>query len=252
MSSVYRATHGALGRTVALKLVTGELARDHVTRERFMHEWRAAAALRHPNILPVHDAGEFDGHLFMATELVEGGDLGRLIDQTGPLEPAVALPILEQVAGALDAAHAAGLVHRDVKPGNVLLDGDHAYLADFGLSRSLGAVARLTAPGRMVGTAAYVAPEQIRGEEIDGRTDQYALGCMVFDALTAAPAFEGDSDYILMFSHLEQEVPRLSDRLKSIPEAADVVVARAMAKRRNDRYDSAGEAVAALRESFGL
>jgi serine/threonine-protein kinase len=249
MSSVYRATQIALERTVALKVVSGDLAGDQTTRERFTNEWKIVAGLRHPHILPVYDAGELNGFLFMAMELIEGGDLGQRIEEQGPLAPEDALRILGHAADALDAAHAAGLVHRDVKPGNLLLDGDHTYLADFGLSRILSA-ARLTAPGRMVGTAAYVAPEQIRGEDIDARTDVYGLGCLVFDTLTGEPAYEGDSDYVLMYAHLEAPVPRLSSRRAGVPPAVDDVIARAMAKDRAERYDSAGEAIDALRTAF--
>jgi serine/threonine-protein kinase len=198
----------------------------------------------------VYDAGESDGMLFMAMDLIEGGDLGKKLEEDGPLAPPDALRILGQAADALDAAHAAGLVHRDVKPGNLLLDGDHTYLTDFGLSRLLTA-ARLTAPGRMVGTAAYVAPEQIRGEEIDARTDVYGLGCLVFEALTGAPPYEDESDYTLMYAHLEAPIPRLSSRRAGVAPAVDDVLARAMAKDRAERYDSAGEAIDALRTAFG-
>src|SRR4051794_24006609 len=148
MSAVYRARHTALDRTVALKVMSTDLAQDRVSRERFMNEWRIAAGLRHPDILPVHDAGDFEGHLFLAMDLIPGGDLGHLLLAEGALSPPRAVAILEQAAAALDAAHAAELVHRDVKPGNILLDGEHAYLTDFGLSKLLGSnETRLTAPG---------------------------------------------------------------------------------------------------------
>jgi serine/threonine-protein kinase len=251
MSAVYRATNTELDRVVALKLLGREMARDPATRERFMNEWRIAASLRHPNVLAVHDAGEVDGRLFLAMDLIEGGDLGDEIERDGALMPARAVALLEQIASALDAAHAAGLVHRDVKPGNVLLDGERAYLTDFGLSKLLASNARLTKPGRMVGTAAYLAPEQIRGEVIDARTDVYALGCVFFEALTASSPFEGESGYTLMYAHLERPVPPLTDRRPELSAAVDEVVRRAMAKLPADRYDSAGEAVAALKAAFG-
>jgi serine/threonine protein kinase/CheY-like chemotaxis protein len=251
MSAIYRATHTALDRVVALKLLGREMAKDHTTRQRFMNEWRMAAALRHPNILPVHDAGEIDGQLFLAMDLIEGGDLGNAIERHGALSPSRALPILDQTAQALDAAHAAGLVHRDVKPGNVLLQGDHAYLTDFGLSKLLGGGANLTAPGRMVGTAEYLAPEQIRGEPVDARTDVYALGCVFFETLTGSSPFEVESDFTLMYAHLERPVPKLTERKPLLPAAIDEVVARTMAKQPNDRYATAGEAVGALKEVFG-
>jgi serine/threonine protein kinase len=251
MSAVYRAIHTGLDRVVALKLLSREMARDPAARERFMNEWRIAAGLRHRNILAVHDAGEVDDRLFLAMDLIEGGDLGDEIERDGALSPPRALAILEQTASALDAAHAAGLVHRDVKPGNVLLDGEHAYLTDFGLSKLLGGNTRLTKPGRTVGTAAYLAPEQIRGEVIDARTDVYALGCVFFEALTASSPFEGESGYTLMYAHLERPVPLLTDRRPELSAAVDAVVRRTMAKRPTDRYDSAGEAVIALKSAFG-
>src|SRR3954466_1111567 len=216
-----------------------------------MNEWRIAAALRHPNILPVHDAGEVDGHLFLAMELIDGGDLGHKIIRDGALAPPEAVRILDQMAGALDSAHAADLVHRDFKPGNILLDGERALLTDFGLSKLLGSTNRLTAPGRMVGTAQYLSPEQIRGEQVTPRTDVYALGCVIFETLTASSPFEGESDFVLMYAHLERHVPRMSERRPALPEAADYVVAKAMEKDPADRFASAGETVAALKTAFG-
>ena len=252
MSAVYRATHLALDRTVALKIMSHDLANDRVSRERFMNEWRIAAALRHPNILPVHDAGDVEGRLFMAMDFIDGGDLGHLIAREGPLPPPRALAVLEQVAAALDAAHAADLVHRDVKPGNVLLDGERAYLTDFGLSKLLGSNAnRLTAPGRMVGTAEYLSPEQIRGELVTPRTDVYALGCVIFETLTASSPFDAESDFVLMYAHLERAVPRMSERQRALPPAADDVVRKAMAKAGGERFESAGETVRALKRAFG-
>ena len=251
MSTVYRAAHTALERNIALKVLSGELAEDPVSRERFMNEWKIAAALRHPNILAVHDAGEVDGRLFMAMELIDGGDLGHKLAREGALSPPVTLSILDQTASALDAAHAADLVHRDVKPGNVLLDGERALLTDFGLSKLLSSNNRLTAPGRMVGTAQYLSPEQIRGEEVTPRTDVYALGCVIFEALTASSPFEGESDFVVMYAHLERPAPPMSERRPVLPVAADEVVSRAMEKHPDDRYASAGETIAALRAAFG-
>jgi serine/threonine-protein kinase len=251
MSMVYRATHTALERTVALKVLSGEFAEDRVSRERFTNEWKIAAGLRHPNILPVHDAGEVGGRLFMAMELIEGGDLGHKLAAEGALSPPVAVSILGQMADALDAAHAAELVHRDFKPGNVLLDGDRALLTDFGLSKLLGRTTRLTAPGRMVGTAHYLSPEQIRGQEVTARTDVYALGCVIFESLTASSPFEGESDFVVMYAHLERPAPPMSERRPALPPAADAVVSRAMQKDPADRFASAGETLAALRAAFG-
>ena len=249
MSSVYRAVHDVMNRKVALKVLARELASDRISRERFMNEWRIAGSLKHPNIVPVHDAGEADGRLYLAMDLIESGDLGQEIAR-GPLAPPRALKILEQAAAALDAAHEAGLVHRDIKPGNILLDGEHAYLTDFGLSKVRGGM-KLTAPGRMVGTADYLSPEQIRGEPVDARTDVYAFGCVIFEALTASSPFEAESDYVLMYAHLERPAPPASERRPGLPDGVDGVIRRAMAKRPANRYPSAGEVVAALKQAFG-
>jgi serine/threonine-protein kinase len=251
MSAIYRATHVAMDRQVALKVLVGQFAEDQVTRERFMNEWRIAAGLHHPNILPVYDAGEIDGRMFMAMQFVEGGDLGNRIERDGALSPPDALTILDQMASALDAAHEAGLVHRDFKPGNILLDGDRALLTDFGLSKVLSRTTRLTAPGRMVGTAQYLSPEQIRGQDVTPRTDVYALGCVIFEALTASSPFEGESDFVVMYAHLERPTPPMSERRPALPPAADAVVAKAMEKDAAARYESAGETVAALKAAFG-
>lgn len=252
MSSIYRATHTALERPVALKVLSDEMAGEETSRARFATEWKVAAALRHPNILEVYDAGEADGRLFMAMELIEGGDFGALIDREGALAAERALLILEQAASALDAAHSAGIVHRDVKPGNLLLDGDRVLLTDFGLTKILGSSARLTAPGRMVGTASFLSPEQIRNEPVDHRADVYALGCVMFEALTGTSPYEADSDFVLMYAHMSQAVPRVSERRPGLSPVVDDVVTRTMAKPPGDRYPSAGEAVAALREALGL
>lgn len=252
MSTIYRANHTAIGRNVALKVLAAEMAGDETARARFATEWKVAAALRHPNILEVYDAGEDDGRLFMAMELIDGGDFGNLIDREGALAPERAVLLLEQAARALDAAHSAGIIHRDVKPGNLLLDGDRVFLTDFGLTKVVGSSARLTAPGRMVGTASFLSPEQIRNEPIDHRADVYALGCVMFEALTGTSPYEADSDFVLMYAHMSQAVPRVSERRAGLPAAVDQVVARTMAKPAGDRYGSAGEAVAALREALGL
>src|SRR5438067_441195 len=188
MGVVYRARDLALERNVALKLLAPELAQDVRFRDRFLRESRLAASLDHPAIVPVFDAGEVAGQLYIAMRLVEGTDLKALLRGEGKLEPARALAIVSQVADALDAAHERGLVHRDVKPSNVLLDArGHAYLADFGLSRRLGEVAAALGATQSLGTVDYVSPEQIRGEELDGRADLYSLGCLLHECLTGEP-----------------------------------------------------------------
>jgi serine/threonine-protein kinase len=163
----------------------------------------------------------------------------------------VALAYLGQMADALDAAHAADLIHRDFKPGNILLDGQRALLTDFGLSKLLTSTNRLTLPGRMVGTAQYLSPEQIRGQDVTRRTDVYALGCVIFESLTASAPFDAESDFMLMYAHLERDAPPMSERRPALPPAADAVVAKAMEKDQADRFASAGEAMAALKAAFG-
>ncbi|HMH89892.1 MAG TPA: serine/threonine-protein kinase, partial [Streptosporangiaceae bacterium] len=193
MAVVFRARDERLGRPVALKLLAAGLAADGGFRQRFIRESRAAAAVDHPNIIPVYDAGEADGVLFIAMRYVQGGDVRTLIDQNGPLAAARAWAIISQVAGALDSAHRHGLIHRDVKPGNILLDdagaagknrgpghGDqpeHVYLSDFGISKQPAGASSLTLAGQFVGTLDYIAPEQIDGRDLDGRADLYSLGC---------------------------------------------------------------------------
>ena len=197
MGVVYRAYDRRLKRHVALKLIAPELAEDERFRERFLAETELAASLEHPNVVPIHDAGEVDGQLYLTMRLVDGGELKTLLKQERLLEPARALAIRGQVAAALDAAHARGLIHRDVKPSNVLLDAnEHVYLADFGLSRQLTETA--VEHGLSVGTPAYVSPEQIEHGSADGRADQYALGCLLYECLTGHAPFERDSDLAVL------------------------------------------------------
>jgi YVTN family beta-propeller protein len=254
MGEVYLARDTRLGRPVALKVLPERFAQDERFRERLLRESRLAAGLDHPNVVPVYDAGEADGRLFIAMRYVDGADLKALLRSNGPLEPERAVGIAGQLAEALDAAHRRGLVHRDVKPSNVLLDQqgdrDHAYLADFGLTRSSQADG--PADGQLMGTVDYVAPEQIRGDELDGRADQYALGCLLFECLTGSLPFRQSSDVAAIFAHLEEPAPAASERRVGLPSSIDPVLARAMAKEPAERYDSCRELVAAAHEALGL
>ena len=233
MGVVYRARDLALDRDVALKLLAPHLAEDVSFRERFLTESRVAASLEHPNVVPIHDAGEIEGQLYIVMRLVVGSDL-KVVLREGPLEPARAVGIVEQIAGALDAAHARGLVHRDVKPSNVLLDEHgHVYLADFGLSRYLGDAASPLGPGRSLGTADYVAPEQIRCQEVDGRTDVYALGCLLYETLAGQPPFRRGTDAATLYAQLEDPPPTLPGLEQVLPKA--------LAKDPADRYPTCGD-----------
>jgi ABC-type branched-subunit amino acid transport system substrate-binding protein len=245
MGVVYRAYDLALERNVALKLLAPELAEDVRFRERFHRESRLAASLDDPAIVPIYDAGEAADRLYIAMRLVEGTDLKRLLAEEGVLEPERALRLLEQVAEALDAAHERGLVHRDVKPSNVLIDErGHCYLADFGLSRRLGDQTPAVASGRSLGTVDYVAPEQIRGDELDGRADVYSLGCMLYECLAGRPPFGRTSDTAVVFAHLQEEPPALP--------GLEPVILKALAKEPDDRYQTGRELIDGAREALGL
>ena len=245
MGVVYRAYDLRLKRNVALKLIAPEYASDARFRERFLAETELAASLEHPAVVPIYDAGEVDGRLYLAMRFVEGTDLQRLLTTEGRLEDARALAILAQVADALDTAHTRGLVHRDVKPSNILLDErEHPYLADFGLTRRLDDPASPGA-GLSAGTPAYVAPEQIRGEAVDGRADQYALACMLVECISGAPPFRRASDVALLYAHLEEDPAPTGNPL-------DPVVARALSKDPAHRFASCGELVLAAREALGI
>jgi len=248
MGVVYRATELGLDRPVALKLVAPELAGDAAFRERFLRESRLAASIDHPGILPVYAAGEDEGELYLATRFVAGTDLRSLLEQEGPLEPDRALPLLEQVADALDAAHDRGLVHRDVKPANVLVDsGDHCYLCDFGLTKRLGEGGATTAIGRIAGTLDYLAPEQIRQGDVDARADQYALACVLYECLGGTPPFRRESEAQTLWGHMQEEPPPLA----GYPEL-DAALARGLAKEPDERYESCGELVESARVALGL
>jgi predicted ATPase/predicted Ser/Thr protein kinase len=242
MGVVYRATQLSLDRDVALKVVAPELAADDRFRSRFVREARMAASLEHPHLLPVYEAGEDDGVVFLAMRLVEGESLAELVarERRVPLDRAVRL--VAQAAEALQVAHAAGLVHRDVKPANVLVahvgGREHAYLCDFGLSRRVSGGSALTRPEGFVGSAAYSAPEQIRGDVVDGRADVYALGCVLFECLTGRRPFERDDELALMWAHMHEAPPRPSELDPSLA-AFDDVVADALAKEPDERPPAA-------------
>ena len=240
MGIVYRATQLSLGRPVALKLIAPERAADAGFRERFERESRLAAAIDHPNVIPVYGAGEEAGHLYLVMRYVAGTDLQALLARDRYLEPARAAAIVGQVAAALDAAHAAGLVHRDVKPANVLLGGEHAYLADFGLTRVAMSDERMTTTGHWLGTVDYMAPEQFEGGAVDARADVYALGCVLYTTLTGETPFPRGTVPATMLAHLGDPPPRPSTS-PGVPEGFDRVIARALAKRPADRYPSAGD-----------
>jgi serine/threonine-protein kinase len=253
MGVVYRASDLRLRRTVALKLVTPELALDERFRERFARETELTMALEHPNVVPIHDAGDVDGRLYLAMRLVEGTDLRALLAREGPLEPARALAMCRQVAHALDAAHRKGLVHRDVKPSNVLLDAsEHVYLADFGLTRRLEEQGAQAGEGRSVGTPAYLAPEQIEGKPVDGRADVYSLGCLLFECLTGSVPYRHSSRLAVAWAHLEEEPPSASELGSNLPEPLDAVIRKALAKEPDDRYATCDTFILAAEQALGL
>jgi serine/threonine protein kinase/DNA-binding beta-propeller fold protein YncE len=245
MGRVYRATQIGLGRQVALKLIMPELAMEPDFRERFARESRLTAAIEHPNVIPVYEAGEADGHLFIAMRWVEGTDLRSVILREGAVGADRAVAIVEQVAAALDAAHAGGLVHRDVKPANVMLTTahgrEHVYLMDFGLTKRTASVGGLTRTGAFVGTPDYMAPEQIKGERTDARADVYALGCLLFNVLSGRPPFDRDTEVAKMYAQLHDPPPSVVRMVPGTPPELDAVISRALAKQADERYPSAGD-----------
>jgi len=241
MGVIYRATELRLGRPVALKLISADGASDPAIRERFEREARLTASIDHPNVIPVYGAGEEDGHLYLVMRYVPGTDLHALLRREGRLAPGRAAAIVAQIGGALDAAHAAGLVHRDVKPANVLIAGSHVYLSDFGITRVQDAeTTRITESGGWVGTVDFMAPEHLRGESVDARADVYALGCVLYTALTGAPPFRRPTVPATITAHLHEAPPHPS-ATPDVPAAFDAVVARALAKDPQARYASAGD-----------
>ncbi|HEY1518415.1 MAG TPA: serine/threonine-protein kinase [Solirubrobacteraceae bacterium] len=245
MGVVYRARQKTPARIVALKVISTELAEDPQFRTRFQSEAAIAAQIEHPNVIPVYAVGEANGTLFIAMRFVDGLDLRALLASEPKLEPARAASIVDQVAHALDAAHAHGLVHRDVKPANILLATtgarEHVYLTDFGVSRRIAGTSALTGTGAFIGTIDYVAPEQARGEDVDARSDVYSLGCVLFQVLTGTVPFQVDNDLAKLYAHGSQPAPSVLERDPSLPTAFEAVLLRAMSKRPEDRYQSAGD-----------
>jgi protein kinase-like protein/WD40 domain-containing protein len=256
MAVVYRARDERLGRLVALKVLAPGLAADEEFRRRFIAESRSAAAVDDPHIIPVYEAGEAGGVLFIAMRFVPGRDLRAVLAGEGPLAPERVAEFISPVASALDAAHRAGLVHRDVKPANVLVDerpgrAPHVYLSDFGVSKGAMSSAGMTASGVFLGTPDYAAPEQIQGLAVDGRADQYALACVAYQLLTGIPPFQRDQGMAVLFAHMSEPPPSLSARRPGLPGAADQVLARALAKVPEKRYGSCREFAGALRDALG-
>jgi Protein kinase domain len=258
MSVVYQAENPRLGSLIALKVLAPELAADDAFRARFLEESRIAASLNHPNVIPIYDMGSHQDLLYIAMRYVSGTDLRQVMKKRGRVIPATAIFLLGQAARALDAAHRQGLVHRDVKPGNLLIergsdegDPDHVYLSDFGITKHAMSRTGLTSTGQFLGTIDYVAPEQIRGMSVLGLADQYSLGCVLYECLTGRVPFEKDLDAAIIFAHAE-ETPTMPTVLRpDLPPAVDEVFARVLAKQPGDRYGGCREFVEAARIALG-
>jgi serine/threonine protein kinase len=256
MAVVYRARDLSLGRTVALKVIAPELAQDSKFRQRFTRESELAASIDHPNIIPIYAAGEENHLLYLVMRFVPGGNLGTVFKANGPLNAAEALPVFAQVARALDVAHSHFLVHRDVKPGNILLSGSgqpdrrHVYLSDFGLTKRLSTVSGVTTAGHFLGTLQYVAPEQVSNRTIDHRADIYSLGCVIFEAFAGEPPFVRDDQAALMYAHLTEMPPRIASRRAALPDALDDILQRALAKDPQDRYQNCDALLTDINSAF--
>ena len=253
MAAVYQARDERLGRVVALKLLAG----DEAVRTRFVREARAVAAVDHPHIIPVYAAGESDGMQYIAMRFVPGDTLQGVIRVSGALPPRRAAGFISPVAFALDEAHAAGLVHRDVKPGNILVDArrggpEHPYLTDFGIARAMLSAGTLTAAGQFLGTPDYAAPEQVNGQPVDGRADQYALACVAFETLTGTVPFKRELPIAVLYAHLSTPPPRVTLIRRDLPSAVDEVIVRALAKSPDERYPSCADFADALRDALSL
>ena len=247
MGVVYRAQHLNLQRRAAIKIIAPDLAESEGFRERFTREARIAAALQHPNIVTVYDAGEVDGMLYLAMQFIQGEDLAAILRREGRLRPYRAIDVCRQVASALDAAHAMGLIHRDVKPANVLIEGRNAFLTDFGLTKQTGTHAQLTRAGDMVGTIHYVAPEQIEGRRVSARSDVYSLGCLLYHCLSGQVPFAHETDVAVIYAHLSEQPPKLSELRPELPEGLDAVMAKALDKSPDRRFPSCGDMISAAR-----
>jgi len=255
MAVVYRASDSRLSRHVALKILAPELASDAGYRQRFLREMRAAAAVDHPNIVPVFDAGEADGALYIAMRYVDGWDVRTMLENEPRLPAGRVVRLITQAASALDAAHARDLVHRDVKPGNMLIGRDHPdhlYLSDFGLSKQRVSSEPLTLTGQFMGTLDYMAPEQIEGNPIDGRADLYALACTAFEMLAGQPPFQRDAGLAVMWAQVSAPPPSLQALRPDLPPAVDQVMATALAKTPGARYPSCTAFARALGAACGV
>ncbi len=259
MSSVYLAEHRHLRRKVALKILAPALSENEAFRQRFLRESQLAASLDHPNIVPIYDAGEFGDLLFIAMRFVDGTDLAHVLRAEGPLDPYRTVALLAQVAGALDTAHAHGLVHRDVKPGNILVETagwpeghEHCYLTDFGLTKQLAAPSGLTDPGGFAGTVDFVAPEQIEGKPLDGRTDVYSLACVMYQCLAGQPPFERANELAVIYAHLQESPPRLRKLRPELPAAVEDVIEAGLAKDMEDRPATSARLIDDLRVALGM
>ena len=259
MSVVYLAEHIRLGRNVALKVLAPQLAENEKFRERFLRESKLAASIDHPNIVPIYDADEAGDVLYIAMRHVEGSDLKTLIKDEGPMEPERALAIVTQVADALDAAHEHGLVHRDVKPANILIvppatsgGAEHVYLTDFGLTKRALSVSGFTETGQLVGTVDYAAPEQIKGDPVDGRADIYSLGCVLFECLTGSVPYPREQEVAVLWAHVQEPPPSVSASRHGLPKELDEVVEHAMAKDAAARTESGRALILEMQEALGL
>ena len=248
MGVVYRAEHLNLRRRAAIKIIAPDLAESEGFRERFTREARIAAALQHPNIVTVYDAGEVDGILYLAMQYIEGQDLAAVLRKEGRLRPYRAIDVIRQVASALDAAHAEGLIHRDVKPANVLIEGRTAFLTDFGLTKRIdGTHTELTRAGDVVGTIHYVAPEQIEGGQVSARSDVYSLGCLLYHCLTGQVPYSRDTDVAVIYAHLSEPPPKLTALRPELAAGLDGVIAKALDKSPDRRFPTCSDLVNAAR-----